>query len=415
MQLLACIDDYTDFGILSENIMSEKLTMGHAFLHKFGLESSYETFTKYFNLIINIYISGEFNLGFTDSNKFNDFKKKVTRLAYKTLTDNKLIKKTHTSEMRFNSICLTLTALTNLRYHMPSIFPPYAPTTINPKAYYTLSELSTEISPKRYRLLLSDQLQGGAPSHQLYNIIDTLNIGIRRNMDGCSIAKHTVEKYLTEKKWTPSELGKIIHPIYERLLIEYLESKGVRVSHESFVHRIRNWVVDNIIERKSIKERMSGTKSKFETNIEALQNILTIPDSINLIAVDYTYTSNLKFILEKFDKNYQSEDRLLVIVLLGQKNDRDINKINKLLQQAVKNDDGSKHLENIRIITSEQYKEFLGFDGNFEKQFNRYQKLSFNLFHSTNLLFEAIRQNKHAVSWLEGHNEDWINIYLPQR
>ena len=234
-------------------------------------------------------------------------------------------------------------------------------------------------------------------------------------MDGCSIAKHTVEKYLTEKKWTPSELGNIIHPIYERLLIEYLESKSVRVSHESFVHHIRNWRVDNIIERKSIKERMSGTKSKFETNIEAHQNILTIPDSINLITVDYTYMSDFNFIKEKFDKHYQSEDRLLIIVLLGQKNDRDIRNIDNKLQQAISENDGSKHLENVRIITSEQYKEFLGFDGNFEKQFNRYQELSFNLFHSMNLLFEAITQNKHAVSWLEDHDEDWINIYLPQR
>ena len=47
--------------------------------------------------------------------------------------------------------------------------------------------------------------------------------------------------------------------------------------------------------------------------------------------------------------------------------------------------------------------------------FDRYQDLSFNLFHSKSLLLEAIRQNKHAESMLAGHNEDWIKIYCPQR
>ena len=97
--------------------------------------------------------------------------------------------------------------------------------------------------------------------------------------------------------------------------------------------------------------------------------------------------SDFKFLSDKFDKHYQSEDRLLIIVLLGQKNDRDIQNINNKLQDSVKEDDGSNHLENVRIITLEEYKDFLGFDGNHAETFDRYQKYSFDIFHSNRLFY----------------------------
>ena len=129
--------------------------------------------------------------------------------------------------------------------------------------------------------------------------------------------------------------------------------------------------------------------------------------------------SDFKFLSYKFDKHYQSEDRLLIIVLLGQKNDRDIQNINNKLQDAVKEDNGSNHLENIRIIISEEYKEFLGFDGNFEEIYNRYQNYAFNIFHSQSLLYEAMHLHEYAELYLKGlkedGKEDWIKLYLRQQ
>ena len=417
MQLLAYIDDYTDFGILGEqDISTEKLKMSKSYLEKFRYENiHFEELSKYFRFMVNIYISGESNLGFTDSDKFKDFKKKVTSLVYRTLIGKEVIKETHTSKKKFEAVCLTLTALTNYRYHIRSDFLQIVRKEKNPKDYFTLNELSAKISPSGNEALLSDQFRYGSASPQLYNIITVLNKGIKRNMEGCFIAKNTIEKYLRSKKWSTSELGMIIHPIYEQLIIEYLKSKGIRVAHEKYVSRLMDTKPDNLIERKSIAERRSGTESNFEKYIEALQNILTIPDAINLISVDYTYSSDLDIILEKFDKDYQSDDRLLIIVLLGQKSDRDIKKINDILQKAISKDDGSRHLENIRIITSEEFGAFLGFDGNFEKIFNRVQELAFNIFHSANFLFEALRQREQAENWLNGQNEDWMQIYCPQR
>ncbi|MBA7529085.1 hypothetical protein ES705_21277 [subsurface metagenome] len=120
-----------------------------------------------------------------------------------------------------------------------------------------------------------------------------------------------------------------------------------------------------------------------------------------------------------FKKHYQSEDRLLVIVLLGQKKDRNIASINKKLQEAVEKDDGSNHLKNVKIITSEEYKEFLGFDGNFGEIYSRYQNYAFNIFHSQSLLCEAVYLQEHAEHYLKGlkedRAEDWIQKYLRQR
>jgi len=419
MQFCALIDDYTDFGILSEEKMSNKLSMSLGYLQAFRSQKSYEHINKYLNLMVNIYISGEFNLEFTDSNKFEDFKKKLTSLVYTTLTGNTMIKETHTSKKRFDAICLTLTALTNLRYHISRFFPKYGPSTANPKAYYTLADLSSEISGSDYVGLLRNQLRFGPPSPQLFNIIEMLNLGISNNMDGCSLARHKIEAYLKSKQWTTQEFGFIFHPIYQQFSIEYLELFSIRAAHEKYVTYLENTKPDITIERKSKAERRSGAKSNFEVYIEDRQNILTIPDEIILITVDFTYVSDWATLKQKLDKYYQSDDRLLIIVLVGQKSDRTIQKLNDKLKATIKKDDGSNHYENIRIISSEQYGEFLGlgFDRDYERVYEEIQDATFNIFHDVNTLFGAMFLKRQAEWWLSQHNakEDWINIYIPQQ
>ena len=70
-------------------------------------------------------------------------------------------------------------------------------------------------------------------------------------------------------------------------------------------------------------------------------------------------------------------------------------------------------------ITSEEYKEFLGFEGNFEEIYNRYQDYAFNIFHSQSLLHEAAVLQEYAEHYLKGlkenGEEDWIKLYLRQR
>lgn len=427
VKLLTLIDDYADIGILREESISEDiLKNSNKYLRRFRDKTThYEKRGKYFNLLVNIYISGESSFGFTDSDKFIAFKKEVTNLAYTSMSkDLKLIKETHTSKTRFITLCETLAALTKFRYRFPKYFSETTPIKIsneNTKGYYTLADLSTEMSGRKD--LLNSQLQTGAPSHQLFSIIDLLDIGISKNMDGCSFSKHLIESYLKSKQWENRDYGNIVHPIYEQFLIEYLESKGIKVGHEKIVSLLRDTIIDNVIERKTDEERRNGIKSNFEKYIEDRQNVLTITDAINLISVDYTFSSEWDlFIKPKLDKAYQSKDRFLIIVLLGQKSDATMQKLNDKLQDAVRADDGSKHLENVRIITSKQYGEFLGFnrpslslsDKNFKQRFDYYQNLCLNVFHNLGSLFGALKQNARADRWLAGHNEDWIQMYRPQ-
>jgi len=279
------------------------------------------------------------------------------------------------------------------------------------------------ISPKGHSNLLNNHLKTGAPSHQLFSIINLLKIGIKKGIEGCSFAKYLIESYLKTKKWTTREYGNIVHPIYEQFIIEYLESKGIRVGHEKLVSLLSKTIVDSVIERKTDEERRNRIKSNFEKYIEDRQSVLTIPDEINLISIDYTYSSEWDlFIKPKLDKFYQSKDRFLMIVLMGPKNDATVRAIQDKLQNLVEADDGSRHLENVKIITSEQYGEFLGFnnpvlslnDKGFKQRFDNYQELSFNIFSKLDSLFGALQQNEWAERWLTGHNEDWMNIYRPQ-
>ncbi len=103
----------------------------------------------------------------------------------------------------------------------------------------------------------------------------------------------------------------------------------------------------------------------FIGKIENKQNILKIKNEIKTIVVDYTVADYLKYITPKFYKDYQSSDRLLIIVLDGLNADS-----NKLKLQTKIN---RKGLENIEILTASEYKTFLGLK---DKSSNDYDQLS---------------------------------------
>ena len=218
-----------------------------------------------------------------------------------------------------------------------------------------------------------------------------------------------VNRYLKIERASTSRIGIIMHRLYQAVVFKYLRSKGVDSAHEVLVnYPHRGFRVDDIIKINDL----------FRKEIEAKQDILSIPKNIELLAVDYTYTSNIAFIMEKLDKHYQSGNRMLLIVLLGEKSDKAIQDINDALQNAISNDDGSRHLENVRILTSEEYKEFLGFDGQYADEFDRYQEYSFNLFRSRRYLDQIRKMSDRARDFFNDPSiileEAWINAYLRQ-
>jgi len=185
IKFLTLIDDYTDIGVLGETKISENiLKCSQNYLRQFKKKTTYKKPGRYFALLVNIYISGESNFGFTDSDKFIAFKKEVTNFVYTFMSKElKVIKETHTSKTRFVTLCETLAALTSFRYRFPKYFSKTTPIKItgeNPKGYYTLSELSTAISPKGHSNLLNNHLKTGAPSHQLFSIINLLRLVLKK-------------------------------------------------------------------------------------------------------------------------------------------------------------------------------------------------------------------------------------------
>ena len=92
---------------------------------------------------------------------------------------------------------------------------------------------------------------------------------------------------------------------------------------------------------------------------------------------------------------YQSGDRMLVIVLLGESGRH---------AKEFRNQLSSLHLENVKILTSKEYQEFLGFDGHHAKTFDLYQRLTFNVFSSKRLLYDAALQSNLVAKELRALN-----------
>ena len=200
--------------------------MGDKYLKSFKKDSS--DLTKYFNLIINLHLIDGSDLGFLDANGYSNFKVEITKLAYQLLVDKELIKDYNMGALRFSALCSVLVGLNKLRMQDPEYLSKNAGQR-NPKAFYTYSDLSERLSSKNYRQLLMEQLEKDTPSYQLEDIKKDLKIGVKKNIKECSVAINDVNIYLKKEKKTNSRIGNVIHPLYEKITIEYLRSKDIEV------------------------------------------------------------------------------------------------------------------------------------------------------------------------------------------
>lgn len=153
---------------------------------------------------------------------------------------------------------------------------------------------------------------------------------------------------IQQNHWCPyckqikSAIGRITHIIFEYLTIKYLQSKCCQVDFESKINYNTKHQVDILIKRNKM----------FIENVEKFQTIVSIPDNINEIAIDFTFSTEKKFILSKFYKNYQNKNRYLIVVLL----DRDIKKFN--VEEIAQFSSDIKFKYYIKILS---FKEFLAF------------------------------------------------------
>ena len=170
-----------------------------------------------------------------------------------------------------------------------------------------------------------------------------------------------------------------------------------------------NVVIDTNIIRRDLD---------FRKKIENLQSIITdIPEEIKLITIDYTLTSNSYYIRQKYDKYYQSSDRFLVVVLLGKKNPSTVDDLRDELRDLAdrdrKTNNGRNYYDNIRIITAEEYKKFLGFDGLYAKTYDEVQTLGYTVFEGK--FHDKLREIWEIYSeYLSTFSPNWVNSYLKQ-
>lgn len=417
MKFLNSLDDYTAGDILPETIISEKLGFKERFLNNF---KRYEkgTHDKYFRFLISIDRINPLQFNFKDQSKFEAFVAEVEELAFNQLVTYKMVSNTKSKRMQFDAILSTLKGLTKIRYRDFGILQKYI-TRANPLGLYTLGQLSERISSEGNEHLLNQQLTSGRASVQLARITTELNKGIRSGIDECLDAKNKIKEYLKQEKLDSKNFGNVFHDIYERYAIEYLAYMGVKCTYETKVNYPESGhKVDNIIERSKA----------FKDNIEAFQNIIEFPKNIELITVDYTFTSDKEYIKEKFYKHYQEKDRFLIIVLLGEKSPKKILGLRQMLNDLQKKDDGSNNLNHIKILTSDEYIKFLAIPRlladralvdnlkvrDFLNQYESIKHWSLNIFNNKDMYDKALEYWELSLSYLSNTPVDWINSYLPQ-
>ena len=140
-------------------------------------------------------------------------------------------------------------------------------------------------------------------------------------------------------------IGRLSHPILEYFSTIFFKLKGCSIRHEAYANTDSYEFVDLVIERDK----------NFINNIENSQKVLTIPDFITQILIDFTLSLNSDAIIEKCYRGYQSETRFLIIVLYPKENKSLLQEIRNLIQ----NIKDIIFREHVKVINFGQYLEFL--------------------------------------------------------
>ena len=154
-------------------------------------------------------------------------------------------------------------------------------------------------------------------------------------------------------------IGLLDHPIIEYYSLTYLiDLKNCQVKFEQYLIKGRYFHPDLLIDRSL----------NFKNNIEQMQRVVQIPDTVKKIVVDYTFGLNIKTILDKCFRQYQSEERYLLIVMIREREGCNAEIMQKLILE--RRDISNK--EYIQVINFKEYLEFLGL----QRGINNFKHLS---------------------------------------
>jgi hypothetical protein len=113
-----------------------------------------------------------------------------------------------------------------------------------------------------------------------------------------------------------------------------------------------------ISDKKRLVDLLVKRDKNFIDKIENKQHTLIVPDHVNFLIIDFTIGKNLRNIIDHCKRGYQSNNRLLIIVLLRFRDQRDKNKIERI-QEAICNNPNIDNNKNIILFSSQQFLDFL--------------------------------------------------------
>ncbi len=149
-------------------------------------------------------------------------------------------------------------------------------------------------------------------------------------------------------------IGSLMHIYAEDISFIHFKENYVTFENEKFsnypvsLHRIDTWIKIN-------------KKLKIIMNYEILDDIQLDLESMNEISIDYTSVAeNNKHILQKLNKNYQRDDRPLLIVIYGKYSKERIHLINNEIRSIQKG-------RNCRLITLNQFLVLFNFNSYYKK------------------------------------------------
>ncbi len=187
-------------------------------------------------------------------------------------------------------------------------------------------------------------------------------------------------------------VGNYIHPIFEYLTLKHLDNYNCLANFEHNVDPNNGYIVDVNIKRDR----------SFINNIERNQFVVSFPKSIEHVCIDFTISTEFKNIKNKFYKNYQLYDRLLLIVLVRINNKKDI----KTLKEIHKGFNSLSDIifkDNIRLVSLDQFKNFLNLSSNLfrNKPLNKEEKRIIIEINNISKLIEEALLSDLKVSELE--------------
>ncbi len=162
-------------------------------------------------------------------------------------------------------------------------------------------------------------------------------------------------KYNTNGSWCPicanriASIGNLIHIIIEYFTLVYLKKKNCSVFYEK---SINDKSIDTIPDLQILNDK------HFKIFISKNKYLKALFFNINIILIDFTITSNLQNIIEKCYREYQCEDRFLIIVLLREEKGF----TTQYVQKIINDDKGLNKKKTIIVFNLEDYIKFLNFN-----------------------------------------------------